>query len=158
MEKDDKGSTLIRIGVSGWKFLLVPAYPGCPGSKAVKRSSSLGSSLSKKLFTHFSLVFLFSVVIGFYVSAPLLDTDWPVVAVILLRNCNSHSICKSFVDHFLQQTDFFRSFLVPQSYCLALALLSGMLLVESIRICVLINTVNLLFSMLNSQDFIFEST
>jgi len=31
-------STLIRIGVSGWKFLLVPAYPGCPGSKAVKRS------------------------------------------------------------------------------------------------------------------------
>jgi len=23
---------------SGWKFLLVPAYPGCPGSKAVKRS------------------------------------------------------------------------------------------------------------------------
>ena len=38
MEKDDKGSTLIRIGVSGRKFLLVPAYPGCPGSKAVKRS------------------------------------------------------------------------------------------------------------------------
>ena len=38
MEKDDKGSTLIRIGVSGWKFLLVPAYPGCPGSKAAKRS------------------------------------------------------------------------------------------------------------------------
>ena len=38
MEKDDKGSTLIRIGVSGWNFLLVPAYPGCPGSKAVKRS------------------------------------------------------------------------------------------------------------------------
>jgi len=26
------------MGVSGWKFLLVPAYPGCPGSKAVKRS------------------------------------------------------------------------------------------------------------------------
>jgi len=24
--------------VSGWMFLLVPAYPGCPGSKAVKRS------------------------------------------------------------------------------------------------------------------------
>jgi len=41
MEKDDKGSTLIRMGVSGWKFLLVPAYPGCPGSKAVKRSCVL---------------------------------------------------------------------------------------------------------------------
>ena len=38
MEKDDKGSTMIRMGVSGWMFLLVPAYPGCHGSKAVKRS------------------------------------------------------------------------------------------------------------------------
>jgi len=38
MEKDDKGSTMIRMGVSGWMFLLVPAFPGCPGSKAVKRS------------------------------------------------------------------------------------------------------------------------
>ena len=38
MEKDDKGSTMIWMGVSGWMFLLVPAYPGCPGSKAVKRS------------------------------------------------------------------------------------------------------------------------
>ena len=41
MEKDDKGSTMIRMGVSGWKFLLVPAYPGCSESKAVKRSSLL---------------------------------------------------------------------------------------------------------------------
>ena len=32
---------MIRMGVSGWMFLLVPAYPGCPGSKAVKRSSLL---------------------------------------------------------------------------------------------------------------------
>ena len=38
MEKDDKGSTMIWMDVSGWMFLLVPAYPGCPGSKAVKRS------------------------------------------------------------------------------------------------------------------------
>ena len=38
MEKGDKGSTMIRMGVSGWMFLLVPAYPGCPGSKAVRRS------------------------------------------------------------------------------------------------------------------------
>ena len=38
MEKDDKGSTMIRMGVSGWMFLLVQAYPGCPGSKAVKQS------------------------------------------------------------------------------------------------------------------------
>jgi len=38
MEKGDKGSTLIRMGVSGWMFLLVPAYPGCPGSKAIKWS------------------------------------------------------------------------------------------------------------------------
>jgi len=26
----------IRMGVSGWMFLLVPAYPGCPGQTAVK--------------------------------------------------------------------------------------------------------------------------
>jgi len=38
MEKGDKGSTMIRMGVNGWMFLLVPAYPCCPGSKAVKRS------------------------------------------------------------------------------------------------------------------------
>ena len=37
MEKGDKGSTMIRMGVSGLMFLLVPAYPGCPGSQAVKR-------------------------------------------------------------------------------------------------------------------------
>ena len=26
----------IRMGVSGWMFFLVPAYPGCPGQTAVK--------------------------------------------------------------------------------------------------------------------------
>ena len=36
MEKGDKGSTLTRMGVSGWMFLLVPAYPVCPGQTAVK--------------------------------------------------------------------------------------------------------------------------
>ena len=28
---------MIRMGVTGWMFLLVPAYPGSPGQKAVKR-------------------------------------------------------------------------------------------------------------------------
>ena len=37
MEEDDKGCPMIRMVVSGWVFLLVPAYPGCPGTKAVKR-------------------------------------------------------------------------------------------------------------------------
>ena len=37
MEEDDKGYPMIRIGVSQWVFLLVPAYPGCPVPKAVKR-------------------------------------------------------------------------------------------------------------------------
>jgi len=36
MEKGDKGSTLTRMGVSGWMLLLVPAYPGCPGQTVVK--------------------------------------------------------------------------------------------------------------------------
>ena len=31
------GCPMIRMGVSGWIFLLVLAYPGSPGQKAVKR-------------------------------------------------------------------------------------------------------------------------
>ena len=58
MEKGDKGSTMIRMGVSGWMFLLVPAYTGCPGSKAVKRSLLLVRArrrrklISNKLYWH----------------------------------------------------------------------------------------------------------
>jgi len=37
MEEDDKVCPMIRMGVSGWVFLLVPAYPGCPGPMTVKR-------------------------------------------------------------------------------------------------------------------------
>ena len=37
MEEGDKGCPMIRIGASGWMFLLVPAYPGSPRQKAVKR-------------------------------------------------------------------------------------------------------------------------
>ena len=37
MEEDDKGCPMIMMGVNGWMFLLVPAYPGSPGQKAVKR-------------------------------------------------------------------------------------------------------------------------
>jgi len=35
MEEVDKGCPMISMGVSGWMFLLVPAYPGSPGQKAV---------------------------------------------------------------------------------------------------------------------------
>jgi len=37
MEEGDKGCPMIRMGVSGRMFLLVPAYLGSPGQKAVKR-------------------------------------------------------------------------------------------------------------------------
>ena len=37
MEEDDEGRPTIRMGVSGWMFLLVLAYPGSPGQKAVKK-------------------------------------------------------------------------------------------------------------------------
>ena len=37
MEEDDKGCPMIRMGVSGWVLLQVPAYPGSPGPKAIKR-------------------------------------------------------------------------------------------------------------------------
>jgi len=36
MEEDDKGCPMIRMGVSGWMFLSVLAYPGSSGQKAVK--------------------------------------------------------------------------------------------------------------------------
>jgi len=52
MEEVDKGCLMIRMGMSGWMFLLVPVYLGIPGQRAVKRlcvcvcvcvcSSSLG--------------------------------------------------------------------------------------------------------------------
>ena len=35
MEEVDKGCLMIGIGVSGWMFLLVPAYPGSPGQTIV---------------------------------------------------------------------------------------------------------------------------
>jgi len=37
MEEVDKQCPMIRIGVSGGCFFLVPAYPGSPGQRAVKR-------------------------------------------------------------------------------------------------------------------------
>jgi len=36
MEEDDKDWMTIRM-VGGWVFLLVPAHPGSPGQRAVKR-------------------------------------------------------------------------------------------------------------------------
>ena len=35
MEEVDTGCSMIRMGVSGGMFLLVPAYPDSPGPKAV---------------------------------------------------------------------------------------------------------------------------
>ena len=37
MEEVDKGCPMIRMGVSGWMFLLITAYLVCPGPKAIKR-------------------------------------------------------------------------------------------------------------------------
>ena len=37
MDEDDNGCPMIRMGVSGWMFLLIPAFPGSPRQKAVKR-------------------------------------------------------------------------------------------------------------------------
>jgi len=36
MEEADKDRMMIRM-VGGWMFLLVPAHPGSPGQRAVKR-------------------------------------------------------------------------------------------------------------------------
>ena len=37
MDEVDKWRLMMRIGVSGWMFLLVLAHPGSPGSTAVKQ-------------------------------------------------------------------------------------------------------------------------
>ena len=37
MEEGDEWCPMNRMGVSGWVFLLVPSYPGCPGPKGVKQ-------------------------------------------------------------------------------------------------------------------------
>ena len=37
MEEVDKGCLMIRMGVNGWVFLLVPAHLGSPGQRVVKR-------------------------------------------------------------------------------------------------------------------------
>ena len=37
MEKADKGWRVIRIGVSGWMFILVPAHMGSPKQRAIKQ-------------------------------------------------------------------------------------------------------------------------
>ena len=37
MEEVDKGCLMIRTGASGWVFLLVPAYPGSPGHRAINQ-------------------------------------------------------------------------------------------------------------------------
>jgi len=36
MEEDDKDWMMIRM-VGGWVFLLVPAHPGSPGQRAIRR-------------------------------------------------------------------------------------------------------------------------
>ena len=50
-EEDDKGYPMIRIGVSQWVFLLVPAYPGCPAPKAVKRLCVCGGGILNRQST-----------------------------------------------------------------------------------------------------------
>jgi len=79
MEKDDKGSMMIRMGVSGWMFLLVPAYPGCPGSKAVKRSSS-----SRFLMNHSNPVdlqrWMFKILV--WLHAVYLMSAWEVLTAL----------------------------------------------------------------------------
>jgi len=37
MEEVDEGCLMIGMAVSGWMFLLVPAYPGSPRQRAVRR-------------------------------------------------------------------------------------------------------------------------
>ena len=96
MEKSDKGSTMIQMGVSGWMFLLVPAYPGCPGLKAVKRSLLLSYPLNPRT--------------GERVAGKYFTNSWGYGAILISRAWISHPIPyfrgeKEIAPNFVQKCD-----------------------------------------------------
>ena len=62
MEEADKGCLIIRMGVSGWEFLLVPAHTGSPGQRAIKglcvcaNKTALGDSMQARTSNTFSFI------------------------------------------------------------------------------------------------------
>jgi len=72
MEEGDKGCPMVRMGVSGWMFLLVPTYPGSPRQKAVKLLCGCRCvwEASKHCYlTWFAVAFEFSVSCGVVCTA-----------------------------------------------------------------------------------------
>jgi len=57
MEEGDKDWMMIRM-VGGWVFLLVPAHPGSPGQRAVKRLLLLLWTVSLYLWHKFTCLYL----------------------------------------------------------------------------------------------------
>ena len=124
MEKDDKGSTMIRMGVSGWMFLLVPAYPGCPGSKAVKRSlllllskvNGLETVLQPACYDSVSRTKQFTLLMRSSVSRLQMTPRTIFLLVLLTQYCWCKSACCVFLT--VGMFSFFRIFYFRQFYFL----------------------------------------
>ena len=76
------------MGVSGWMFFLVPAYPGCPGSKAVKRSLLLllfcpGSYLQNHMYYLYQFCVHFTHGRWLWLSPPLGCSDMLRISAFL---------------------------------------------------------------------------
>ena len=111
MEKGDKGSTLTRMGVSGWMFLMVPTCPCCPGQMAVKWSLLLLLSTN---FFQFSGTYLevgfvlcsfhfFYQVMSFYNIWPVQKTVKPLV-VSCCHFAGAMSMCYLKIDRNMFET------------------------------------------------------
>jgi len=72
-------------------FLLVPAYPGCPGSKAVKRSSS------SLLLLSYSLLWITLLVLDFGIFVALTGLSY---AEVPFRNCSLCYTCWRLFSYF----------------------------------------------------------
>jgi len=71
MEEADKDWMMIRM-VGGWMFLLVPAHPGSPGQRAVKRSLLLLFTLQFTFLLHTP----FAAQIWLYQRRKVRITEW----------------------------------------------------------------------------------
>ena len=101
MEEDDKGCLMIRMGVSGWMFLLVPAHSGSPRQKAVKRLCVCSCTYFWKQLIHYHDI---SVLLGpvrrFYYLRTCPIKVWPKGIVFDARLCfqvaqSSHTLLSS---------------------------------------------------------------
>jgi len=110
MEEDDKGWPTIRMGLSAWVFLLVPAYPGFPDQRPLNSCVCVcfvitfsNTLVYGQFFAKLRCLYCFihSFLVSF--SFVLLVTSQLLLTHLLLSHrygywlCNIFAICYSFV-------------------------------------------------------------